>query len=297
MKFSIIIPVYNTEKYLRHCIESVLNQTHKNYEIIVIDDGSTDGSGAILDDYKTDERFKIIRQENHGQSHARNVGIEEAQGDYILFLDSDDLLESWLLEKLEANLDSEDILKFAYADLEGGIKIPRKTVAFKNLNGEEAIVKIIESRIMFDMTCIFAYKTDYLKKYRFQEDKYHEDFGLIPILIYEASVVSSIDEVGYIYNRENSTSITSYTDDKKEYKKAIDTLYFFEETRKKTDNKYLLSFYANGAIWRLKNLNGKYKKMYTSELKNHQVYKYILDDSLKRKIKKIFLTIRFKLGI
>ncbi len=90
-KISIIVPVYNVEKYLKECIESILSQTYKNIEIILIDDGSTDNSGKICDEYlKKDSRVKVIHKENGGLSDARNTGIEIASGKYIGFVDSDD---------------------------------------------------------------------------------------------------------------------------------------------------------------------------------------------------------------
>ena len=93
-KISVIIPVYNVEDYIRQSIDSVLNQTYKNLEIILVDDGSKDNSGKICDEYKNvDERIKVIHKINSGVSSARNVGIDIATGKYIMFLDSDDFLE------------------------------------------------------------------------------------------------------------------------------------------------------------------------------------------------------------
>lgn len=92
-KVSIVLPIYNVEKYLSECIESILKQTHKNFELIMIDDGSTDNSGAIADQYeKKDRRIKVFHQKNSGVSTARNVGIDHASGDYVCFSDSDDYL-------------------------------------------------------------------------------------------------------------------------------------------------------------------------------------------------------------
>ncbi len=92
-KISIVVPIYNTEKYLPDCIESLLKQTHQNLEIILVDDGSKDHSGKIADDYaKKDKRIKVIHQKNAGQSTARNVGLNKASGDYVSFIDSDDAI-------------------------------------------------------------------------------------------------------------------------------------------------------------------------------------------------------------
>ena len=90
---SVIIPAYNIEDYIGRCLDSVLSQTYKNLEILVVDDGSSDCTGEILDDYeKKDQRIRVIHKENGGVSSARNIGIEAATGDYIGFVDGDDLM-------------------------------------------------------------------------------------------------------------------------------------------------------------------------------------------------------------
>ena len=102
-KVSIIIPIYNTEKYLKACLDSVKNQTHQNLEIILVDDGSTDDSGKIADTFaKSDQRVKVIHQKNAGQSAARNRGLKIATGDFISFIDSDDKVDKTFIEKLLA---------------------------------------------------------------------------------------------------------------------------------------------------------------------------------------------------
>ena len=100
-KVSIIVPIYNTAKYLPKCLDSIVNQTYQNLEIILVDDGSTDDSKKIADHYaKKDKRIKVIHQKNQGQSTARNVGLSKATGDYISFIDSDDEIEASFVEKL-----------------------------------------------------------------------------------------------------------------------------------------------------------------------------------------------------
>lgn len=293
MKFSIIIPVYNSEKYLNRCIESVLKQTYNNFEIIIINDGSTDNSKKFLKKYEPNKKIKIITQANHGVSYSRNIGIKESTGDYILFLDSDDFYEKHILEKLNKTITNEEIIKFGYKDFKENTKTEAKTIIFKNYIGKFALKHIIEAKILFDTPWMYAFKTEYMKKHEFTVGKYHEDFGLIPIMIYNSKKVSSIDYHGYIYNRENEDSITSFTNMEKEYKKASDTLYFFREVKDKFNDKYLLSFYSTGCVNRIKNLKGKYKKTYLKELKREKVYNYILDNNIKRKIKKLALKLYF----
>lgn len=108
-KITVVIPVYNAEKYLRRCIDSVISQTYKNFEIICIDDGSTDNSGIILDSYATaNQNIEVLHIDNNGVGNARNVGIERSNGDYIFFADADDKFEPFLFEKalmaLEENM-------------------------------------------------------------------------------------------------------------------------------------------------------------------------------------------------
>ena len=102
---SVIVPIYKVEQYLRQCVDSILNQTHSALEVILVDDGSPDGSGKICDEYAArDSRVRVIHKKNGGLSDARNAGIEIARGDYIAFVDSDDWLDIDALKKVLAKL-------------------------------------------------------------------------------------------------------------------------------------------------------------------------------------------------
>ncbi len=112
---SIIIPCYNIEKYISKTLESVFNQTYQNFEIILVDDGSKDNTGKLLDDYsKKDKRIKVIHKVNEGVSQARNIGIENAVGEYIYFLDGDDLIENNLLERANEVFENNEIEIFSF---------------------------------------------------------------------------------------------------------------------------------------------------------------------------------------
>ena len=128
--FSVIIPVYNVEQYLDKCLASILGQTYKDFECIVVDDGSPDNSNVIIDKYvKLDERFKVLHQQNMGLSAARNAGLAIAQGDYIVFVDSDDHISNEYLEKFAlkiANTDA-DIVICGFIEV---LKDSQKTVCF-----------------------------------------------------------------------------------------------------------------------------------------------------------------------
>ena len=292
MKFSIIITAYNTENYIEKCLLSVFNQSYQNYEIIFVNDGSTDKTLQIAKKFKNDKML-IINQTNKGISYSRNIAVKKAKGDYILFLDSDDYYELKLLEKLNNFIKNEDVIKFNYKSIcKDKIVIP-KNINFKNLDGKAAITQLINSKIIFDMNCIYAFKLNYFKKFKYEIGRYHEDLELIPIVIYKANNVASINYIGYNYNRINETSITSFVSNDKEFKKAMDVLYYFKNVKKNIDNDMLVSYYANAVINKVKLLNQSYKKEYIKFIKKEQVIDCLLDNNLKRKIKKILLKISF----
>ena len=149
---SVIIPVYNVEKYLRQCLDSVAGQTYDNLEVICIDDGSTDSSGAILDEYAAkDRRFKIIHQKNRGISAVRNRGIDESFGEWISFIDGDDIVETHFYEKLLSSknkkLQEKTGCFYEFADILKNLKKcyvcnkiwSRKFIVENNLRFNEAI--------------------------------------------------------------------------------------------------------------------------------------------------------------
>lgn len=105
VKFSIIVPVYNVDKYLNRCVDSILNQQFNSYELILVNDGSTDNSGSICDDYAlSNDKISVIHKDNGGLSDARNKGMATAKGEYIIFIDSDDYIEPEALEKFNHQL-------------------------------------------------------------------------------------------------------------------------------------------------------------------------------------------------
>ena len=155
-KVSVIIPLYNEEKYITTCVESVINQTYKNIEIIVVDDKSTDNSLKVLEKIK-DKRLKIIKlPENKGVANARNKGVEAATGSYLCFLDSDDFWDKYKIEKQIKYIKNKAFVysKYAYTDKDGNI-IKVANVA-KKLSYQEALKNtcIFTSTVMFDLTKI-----------------------------------------------------------------------------------------------------------------------------------------------
>ncbi len=183
--FSIIVPVYNVEKYVSRCIESIRSQTYDNWELILIDDGSTDNSGKICDKYSADIRINIIHQNNQGVSRARNKGIECAKGENILFIDSDDWLDKRALEEYQKGFDKKaDIVACDMAlvyNEQGDYKIANKwdgqgdrlvqgrDILFSILKksailGNKAFKKKVIEDIWFNPQMSFGEDTEFLAK-------------------------------------------------------------------------------------------------------------------------------------
>ncbi len=216
MKFSVIIPVYNVEAYLRACLDSVLNQTFEDWEAICVNDGSTDNSASILEENgQKDGRFKIVNQPNGGLSAARNTGLKSATGEYVLFLDSDDWLESNALEKVSESLADEDMLCFSgrrFFEKEGRyheadqLKPQEYTAGMDYYNANALAVRD------FAFVCVVlrAYKREFLLSHDlwFKEGIFHEDNLFTPFACYYAEKVKVINDCLYDY-RVRANSITT----------------------------------------------------------------------------------------
>lgn len=214
--FSVIVPVYNVEKYLDKCLASILGQTFKDYECIIVDDGSPDNSNTIIDNYvKKDQRFKVIHQKNMGISAARNAGLDIAKGDYITFIDSDDYIANDYLEKFASKITSTD------ADIVicGFIEVYAeyiKEVSSKSENTDE-IKKNILADVLHAYPWNKCYKKDLFQNIRFPVNKIFEDLLTIPEVCLNAQKIVCIPEKLYYYNRQNLNSITSNLSTEKRY--------------------------------------------------------------------------------
>lgn len=188
--FSVIIPVYNTERYLRECLDSVLSQSVKDIQVICVNDGSTDGSLAILEDYGIrDSRVIVVSQENRGQAAARNVGIQKAEGKFLVFLDSDDMIHPDALEEMLEKLRQKDAELFLYDadciyETESLKEEARKDAYYHRKksyggpkNGQTMFVEQIEGGELCDSASLMAVKRNWLlkKKLLFREGIVYED--------------------------------------------------------------------------------------------------------------------------
>lgn len=230
MKFSIIVPVYNSEPYLKECINSVLVQSYSNFELILIDDGSTDNSSVICDEYaRIDSRIIVIHQVNSGVSSARNKGLDVMSGDWLLFLDSDDTLHPYILERLRSKLvttPNVDILQFEYT------REPLKVGCM--LKGKEILPvspQIYSAMGMYNVCAAGSLiKIKLVQEHMLRFDtrlKLAEDQVFIFQVIHNSEFCSKVPDVLYFY-RNNPTSATQ--NPKLEYMlQTIEILQFYKK--------------------------------------------------------------------
>lgn len=224
-KVTIIVPVYNVEKYIANCIESIIKQKYHNIEIVLVDDGSTDKSGKICDEYsKKDERIKVIHKKNNGVSSARNSGIDNATGDYICFVDGDDYVREDYVEYMY-NLIKKENADISLCNRMFGNFDNKQTekVEISKMNGEEALEAILNYKIPIGVYSKL-FKTDLLKdnNIRFFEELFMgEGFNFNALSFqYAKNVVVSNLKI-YYYRRDNNTSATT----KFSIKKCENSLY------------------------------------------------------------------------
>ena len=309
MTFSIIIPVYNVERYLAKCIESLLAQSCKDYEIIIVNDGTPDNSQSIINDYsaKYPDIIKGYIKENGGLSDARNYGVARANGDYLVFVDSDDYVTADMLEKLKEIIDEDapDVLGLGFVSVnEDGETLSVTTKPeIRKLSGEDAIIAIVNHGQMFETAWGYVYRREYWNKmgFSFMKGVYHEDFALIPNVILRAEKVSCISHGAYCYLIRQG-SITNVQTDERMRKLSADMLkgYDFlaselEKHPAKNDYAAMLymSYAANALLCRYYDLSAENKKWFKEELKKRKVSKFIASDTLKRKLKKIYIKLRY----
>lgn len=218
-KISVVLPVYNCEKYIDRCIDSIINQTYKNFEIILVNDGSTDNSLNLLKKYKKkDKRIILIDKKNEGVSVARNIAIDRSSGDYITFVDADDYLEKDALETMINLIKKEkvDILRTTY------YKIKNDSIKFEKIiyNGKIKLTplnkeKIIESILNQSLHCylwILLIKRDVIIKNNifFEKELYvHQDIDYYLSLIINSKTIYFSDKLTYyyVYNESGSKNL------------------------------------------------------------------------------------------
>ena len=217
-KISIIVPVYKVEKYIEQCIDSILNQTFKDFELILVDDGSPDKCPEICDKYALkDERIKVIHKSNGGLSSARNAGIEIATGDYIGFVDSDDFVHHKMYETLynyalEYNADISicNYIKFTSEDKPYNIADIDKNIKIEEYDNISALKQLYKDNIgVFWGPWQKIYKRNLFEKIKFEEGRIHEDRLICHRLLYESKKTIYIPKIFYYYRVRNGSISTS----------------------------------------------------------------------------------------
>lgn len=247
IKFSIIIPVYKVEKYLDRCVTSAINQSYKNIEIILVDDGSPDNCPAMCDAYaKIDERILVIHKINGGLSDARNEGIKASTGEYIIFLDSDDSIEITACEEIYRAIEQANFPEVIVCNTKkienGNETIMNRYSRLELFDSGKSFLKYLFS-MTFDF-CMLSpnniYKRNLLieKKLYFEKGILHEDERWTPIVFLNANTVlnTNIQHYNY-YIRDNSI-----TTSKNKTKNAIDliqTVYYLKEQYEKISDSFL----------------------------------------------------------
>lgn len=285
-KVSIIIAIYNLEEYLRECLDSIINQTYTNIEIILVDDGSTDNSLQIMNEYsKKDSRIICISQKNMGPGMARNKGLEKATGKYISFVDGDDFIFPDFVKKLVSIIKDDDLYSYC------GISV----------NGENTFLSLEENSLFIRQCCYNKlYNAKFLKNIRFKNYKFAEDLLFNYQLSFLSSSISYIEEPLYFYRKRESSITSTWSDRYKDIFGPIDDIVKYREineldSSKKERLEFLLIWYILFGNFKRagEDLNIEYIKksieyvetLFPKWYQNRFVEKYIWDKEILEYIK------------
>ena len=281
MKYSIIVPIYNVEQYLNKCVDSLRNQSCSDIEIILVDDESPDKSPEICDRYaKNDPRIKVIHKKNGGVSDARNAGLKLATGDYVMFVDPDDYIDTDTCEKLLPYTENDCQIIIGEATVEGGTAsldhIDDKTV----MSGEEYLIKAYREDKAPMAVWLNVYNREFLKNnaLEFKCGILHEDEEFMPraFLCADSVVCTGVSFYHYILH-ENS--ITTQKDKRRNAKDLYGTLCALEQIYLELDNAELKEHLLNS-------LSDKYLSLFQTGRLYKYGSEYLHKDFVKRNAKK-----------
>lgn len=314
-KISVIVPVYNAEKYVKRCIDSILNQTYKNLEVVLVNDGSTDKSGYICDMYaKSDDRIKVVHQLNKGVCVARNTGIKESSGEYILFIDSDDWIEYNTLEILMNNVKFEDIdiliygykMEFIQKDNKKTKIVTPEKKFYKTVLDYLDDFNIYRTNGLFGYCWNKIYKADIIRKnkvffeeYAFAEDLYF-NFKILPY----CRDIKVINDSFYHYMHQSEITLSKVKKDEitamnQIYDKTVEFLKkmnSYENNKEYISTKYIenMMSYILNDIFKSNYRVNKIKNLYNSARVKNSI-KYFNSDITFYKFMHPF--VRFNLPI
>lgn len=228
---SVIVPVYNVDHYLRNCLNSILNQSYKNIEVILVDDGSTDTSGLICDEYAgIDTRIKVIHKKNEGVSSARNVGVDNASGNYIAFVDSDDYILNDYLEYLyklqkKTNADISCCnFEFIYENT-AMIKTKKQEENILEFDSKNALINLLYQKEIDTSLWGKLFESKHVKKHKFPEHKIFEDLAVFYKIVMESDKIVYSNLKKYMYlQRDNSIISANFNSSKLDIIQVVENM-------------------------------------------------------------------------
>ena len=242
---SIIMPVYSSEKYISEAIESICNQSYKNWELLIVNDGSTYHTKEIIDNYaKKDSRIKVFHRKNEGVSMARNFALDQICGEYVTFIDSDDIYHTDRLKRMlqvfEQNTNC-DIVFSRHKEFTGELNIKGATGTQKVVVSDDNILKKVISDSKNHFMCNTMLKLEIARKERFAPIRFAEDFCYIRDCAWHCREMAVLDEVLYFYRRDNVNAMTSHFFSEKyipDYMKLVENTYNFCKIHRLEDDFY-----------------------------------------------------------
>lgn len=303
-KITVVIPVYNVEQYIEECIESVINQTYTNLEIILVDDGSTDNSGNICNKFeKIDKRIKVIHKANGGLSDARNIGLKVSTGEYIQFIDSDDYIEKDMIETLYKTINeyNADIAICNHYVLKNGKTSNDSTGIITIYNNKEVLKEFLLDTKIRAYTWEKLWKKSLFEGIEFPFGRKFEDIATTPKLFWKAEKIVLNDIPKYYYRQREGSIMNKQSNELRlEY---IDIVKNIDEEMKKIVPELeeyfsynlihaMLNTYNDIAIFKMYDLidNEQVKELYkyTKKLINNEKVKMIIEKNMSE-VKKLHL--------
>lgn len=300
---SFIIPAYNAGKTIGRTINSIINQegTSMEFEVIVVDDGSDDDLKEKVEEFKNDKRIKYFYKENTGVSDTRNYGVNQATGEYIIFVDSDDYISKTLLKDIEQYINQKiELIKWRpiFVDENENILGKEGSASFNNVSGEKGFNLLFGKDNLIDCLWNYAIKKELVQE--FPKGMYHEDFATMPLIILKAQTMVSINKYEYYYV-QSQNSIMRNKNEEMERKKLQDKLVHFDNLLidskklplKKVTKENLAIFATNSLLTVIPELDEENKIWFEKELKARKVAKNIKIRGFKQLIKRIILEVKY----
>ena len=300
---SFIIPAYNAGKTIGKTIKSIINQEGitMDYEVIVVDDGSDDDLREKVEEFKENKRIKYFYKENTGVADTRNYGVNQATGEYIIFVDSDDYISKTLLKDIEQYINQKiDLIKWrpVFVDESGNILKKEESISFDKVSGEQGFNLLFGKDNLIDCLWNYAIKKEIVME--FPNGMYHEDFATMPLTILKAKTMVSINKYEYYYV-QSQNSIMRNNNDEMERKKLQDKLVHFDnllkESKKmqlkKVTKENLAIFATNSLLAVMPDLDEENKIWFEKELKSRKIAHNIKIRNIKQFVKRIMLEVKY----